>query len=209
MIVFLAVVCFPSSGALATSGWENYDTRVGKFRIQGRWGASWVHRIDATGAVIEPALCSNLGANGEGIGLGCPPDYALTKTHLAIRYPVSATNPLPNHYLIRIEDGQVTGPLTDTEFEESPLVSQAELRWRTPLTAGDQWKRFWTAFATGASLWLLGVAVVLAVVLYFSGVAIIRGFRRIRPQSPTKPQLPPKDPTGKLGERSWRRGSLS
>lgn len=202
MIVFLAVVCSPSSIALATSGWEDYDTRVGSFLIKGRGGASWVHRTDAAGVVIEAALCSNLGANGEHIGLGCPPNYALTETHLAIRYPVSATNPLPNHYLIRIEDGQVTGPLTDTEFEESPIVSQAELRWRTPLTASDQWRRFWTAFAIGASLWLFGVAAVLAAVLYFSGVAIIRGFRSIRPPNSAKPPLPPKYPIGELEERS-------
>ena len=78
-----AVLC---TDAYATSGWDNHQIDVdGQYRIHGKRGESFVQRLDNTGRPIDPPLCSTRDHSG----LHGPPDYAVTSTHLVLRYQVS------------------------------------------------------------------------------------------------------------------------
>ena len=166
---FATVLCYPASAAFATAGWDRHDAQVATFRIHGANGSSFVHRMNGNGATSEPALCSNLDVGAVHIGLGCPPDYAVTDTHLAIRYPIATATPPPNHFLIRIDDGRVTGPMTAVEFKELPVVSSIKLDWKTPPTALDKFD------------WCVKVLLACVVVLLLgSALAIIRWARVCR-----------------------------
>ena len=136
--------------ALATTGWDRHQVDIlGTYRIQGKNGANFVFRLDERGQCVEPALCGTLDANGAWMGLGCPPDYAITNSHIVIRYPnLDATSDKPNHFLVQIADGTVVGPLTATVFEQTSPLAKAKLKWKTPATAADTFQRFaWSALS--------------------------------------------------------------
>jgi hypothetical protein len=137
-ILLITVLAFAPSAALATSGWDRHDVKVGNYRIHGKNGGSYVHRIAADGTLSQPPLCSNLNGNHRHFGLGCPPDYAVTNTHIAVRYPIHGSrNAEPNHFLIRIADDHVTGPLSLPDFLILPDVDVAALEWETPATPSE------------------------------------------------------------------------
>jgi len=149
-----------SGTVLATSGWDHHDMEVVGFRIHSANGASYVHH--AGSGFPEPALCCSLDADGNFVGLGTPPDYAVTETHLVIRYPYleDSENVPGNHFLIRVEDGQVTGSLTHAEFVKTLVASNGSLEWKTPETAADRWDRFWAIVMSCLFLLSLGLAAV-------------------------------------------------
>jgi len=158
LILFIAGLLSLPSTALATTGWDRHDTQIVGFRIHGANGSSFVHHASSD-ISREPALCGTLGAKGMFLGLFGPPNYAVIDTHIAVRYSVATANAPPNHFLIRIVDGQVTGPLTDTEFMKLPIVSKAAIKWKTPLTAADRFHRFVAIVITCLSLLFLGIIV--------------------------------------------------
>lgn len=141
-----------ASQALATTGWDRHELDIlGRYRIHGANAASFVHRIDSKGQCIGPALCGTLDATGVWNGFHSPPDYAITDSHLVIRYPNPEAG-IANHFSIHIDDGSVVGPLTAREVEQS--FANTELKWRKPETAADRFQRaVWFAG-------LLGLAVV-------------------------------------------------
>jgi hypothetical protein len=166
ILLLIAAHCYPISAAMATTGWDRHDVTIAGFRIHGANGASFVHRVGENRAHVGPALCSNIDANRTYNGLGCPPDYAVTRTHIAVRYPIRVTVIVPrNHFLIRLDDGYVTGPLTEAEFRKLELFSQAELQWVRPLTASDRLHRFIVGVEICVLLTVLAIAA--ATILWF------------------------------------------
>ena len=160
LFLIIGLLCLPSA-ALATTGWDRHDTEIAGFRIHGANGTSFVHSANAE-PKFELALCGTLDENRQFVGLTGPPDYAVTDTYLAVRYSIIGTTTIdrPNYFLIRIEDGQVTGPMTETEFTKSPAVNTALLDWNTPLTAADRFQRFVKVVIACIVLLCLGLSVV-------------------------------------------------
>ena len=92
-----------------------------------------------------------------------PPDYAVTNSHLVIRYPSLDVAEQPNHFMIRIADGSVVGPVTTEEFRQSAVSADAEGKWKTPATAADRFQRM---------IWFMLTLILLA----FFGIVIVSFF---------------------------------
>jgi hypothetical protein len=150
-----------ASQALATTGWDRHEVDiVGKYRIQGANGASFVHRIDTKGQVTGPALCGTLDATGKWNGLYSPPDYVVAGPRLFIRYP-NLDAATANHFSIHIDDGSIVGPLTARECEQA--FANPELKWRTPETAADQFHR---------AVWIAGLLALVVVAGLVLGLSL-------------------------------------
>lgn len=151
-----------ASQAFATTGWDRHEVDiVGKYRIHGANGASFVHRIDTKGQVTGPALCGTLDATGTWNGLYSPPDYAVAGSRLFIRYPnLDAAS--ANCFSIHIDDGSIDGPITAREFEQA--FANTELKWRTPATAADQFHR---------AVWIAGLLALVVVAGLVVGLSLI------------------------------------
>ena len=83
----------------------------------------------------------------------------------------------PNHFLIRIEDGQVTGPLTRAEFTKLTAVVESQLRWDRPLTAADKFHRFVAIVIACTSLLFLAIAT--SIVIWFRNYRLRRSSNQI------------------------------
>lgn len=159
VITVLLLIALPSP-AFATTGWDRHRVDIlGKYRIHGVNGQSYVHRIDSEGQCIEPPLCNTLDASGV-LVFYSPPDYAVTKSHIVIRYPSLDGAEKPNHFLIWIADGNVVGPFTTEEFKRSSVFADAEGKWKSPATAADRFQRVIWFMLTSTLLVFFGIAMV-------------------------------------------------
>jgi hypothetical protein len=143
LIALCLAVAHPSD-ASATTGWGSYSVDIeDRYRIQGFNGSGFVAALDAGGNPTDPPLIDIT----KHPGYSGPPDFAVTSTHILVRYeshlPRSVEDdPQRAYFAIRKRDSLVTGPLSDEAFSDSSFGLAAGLRWKTPRTAADSFGRF-------------------------------------------------------------------